>query len=115
MFVALYRWKVKAGRENAFREAWIRVTRANCALYGSLGSRLHRSEDGTWIAYAQWPSREDWEYAWRRGVLADPESSAVMRECVEADSADEQFKPSLALTVIEDMLEKDTHPAGRRL
>ncbi len=27
---------------------------------GSLGSRLHRAEDGTWLGYAQWPSEEKW-------------------------------------------------------
>jgi len=30
---------------------------------GGLGSRLHRSDDGSWIAYAQWPSRATWEAA----------------------------------------------------
>ena len=30
---------------------------------GGLGSRLHRSEDGSWIAYAQWPHKDAWEAA----------------------------------------------------
>jgi hypothetical protein len=28
---------------------------------GSLGARLHRSDEGTFIAYAQWPDRESWK------------------------------------------------------
>lgn len=61
MFIALYRWKLKAGKEQQFRAAWSQVTlaiRENC---GSLGSRLHQAEDGTWAAYAQWPTKAMWQ------------------------------------------------------
>ena len=47
MFIALYRWKLKPGKEEQFREAWSQVTIAIREQSGSLGSRLHRSEDGT--------------------------------------------------------------------
>ena len=46
MFIAFYRWRLKAGKEEQFRSAWAKVTlaiRANC---GSLGSRPHQAEDG---------------------------------------------------------------------
>jgi len=104
MFVAVYRWHVKPGREAEFRAAWIAVTHATYGKYGSLGSRLHRNEDGSWVAYAQWPSRAAWERAWKDGVPADPVATATMRDCVEADSVDEQFKPTLALDVYDDLL-----------
>lgn len=112
MFVAFYRWQVRDGAEDRFRAAWIRVTQANYRKYGSLGSRLHRDQDGHWVAYAQWPSEAAWEKAWKSGVLADPEASAEMRECVLAASQEEQFHPSFRLDVVEDMLEE--HPASQR-
>jgi heme-degrading monooxygenase HmoA len=115
MFVAVYQWKVKKGREQEFRDAWIRVTEANYRAYGSLGSRLHQNDDGSWVAYAQWPSKQDWEYAWKSGRLADPASSAVMKDCVEVESAKEQFFPSFSLTVIEDMLQATPHSAGKSM
>ena len=87
MFVALYRWKLKEGCEGRFREGWRRRTREIYERCGSLGSRLHRAEDGTWLAYAQWPNRQAWEDA--RGVpVSDVEASALMRESVETSYPD---------------------------
>ena len=54
-FVVLYRWKIKPGHEVEFVEAWTEMTEILRAR-GSLGSRLHRGNDGLWYAYAQWPS-----------------------------------------------------------
>ena len=111
MFVAFYRWQVKPGREDEFCEAWARVTRATYRLHGSLGSRLHRSEDGSWIAYAQWPSRADWERAWNSGKPADPAALALMRECVEHASREERTSPLFSLTVVDDLLEAAPYSA----
>jgi len=61
MFCVIYQWKVKPAQENEFRDTWRIITEAIFQQHGSLGSRLHRSDDGTWLAYAQWPDREHWE------------------------------------------------------
>jgi heme-degrading monooxygenase HmoA len=61
MFCVIYQWKVKPGKEEEFRESWRAVTDAIYHQHGSLGSRLHKNDDGTWVAYAQWPTRELWE------------------------------------------------------
>ncbi|MDE2292658.1 MAG: hypothetical protein KGL53_11305, partial [Elusimicrobia bacterium] len=62
-----------------------------------LGSRLHRVEDGSWAAYAQWPSKEKWEAG---GELSAEAKAARqrMRDCVQ-----EKF-PDLYLTVTDDHL-----------
>ena len=87
MFIALYRWKLKEGSEGRFREGWRRRTRELYERCGSLGSRLHRAEDGTWVAYAQWPSRQAWERA--RGVtVVDTKAGELMRESVETKYPD---------------------------
>ena len=49
--------------EDQFRSAWETLTLEYQSLHGSLGSRLHKTEDGLWLAYAQWPTREAWEQA----------------------------------------------------
>ncbi|TVQ60749.1 MAG: antibiotic biosynthesis monooxygenase [Phycisphaerales bacterium] len=54
----IYRWRLKPGKEDQFREAWSRVTRLLMEQHGALGSRLHTANDGLVVAYAQWPSRE---------------------------------------------------------
>ena len=97
MFIAIYRWKLKPGKEEQFRAAWSKVTlaiRENC---GSLGSRLHKAEDGTWAAYAQWPSKE----LWQEDRTLDAETNIArqkMREAVE------EKLPGFHLTVSDDFL-----------
>src|SRR5687768_2031566 len=55
MLAVLYRWQVKPDMDAQFVEGWLRVTRAIAAECGSYGSRLHRSDDGSWFGYARWP------------------------------------------------------------
>jgi quinol monooxygenase YgiN/catechol 2,3-dioxygenase-like lactoylglutathione lyase family enzyme len=61
MFCVVYQWKVKPGKEDEFRETWRTITEAIFRQHGSLGSRLHKEDDGTWVAYAQWLSPEQWK------------------------------------------------------
>lgn len=61
MFIAIYQFDVKPGHEKTFVENWKIVTKAIYRHRGSLGSRLHRTSTGAYIAYAQWPSQKQFE------------------------------------------------------
>lgn len=98
MFVAVYRWKLKEGQEQKFREGWRRRTVEIYRKCGSLGSRLHRAEDGTWVAYAQWPDRHTWKAA-RQVAVTDTEASAMMKASVEVSY------PEMLLQVSDDLIE----------
>ena len=50
-FTVLYRWKLRPGSEDVCVEAWTAATRRLLSA-GSLGSRLHRGNDGIWYSYA---------------------------------------------------------------
>ena len=82
VFVVIYRWKLKPGTDEEFRDAWRRATEAIYQHRGSLGSRLLKADDGTYYATAQWPTQESWE---RRSEPedADPEASQLMRQLTE--------------------------------
>jgi len=97
MFAILYRWRLKPGTEEAFREAWKAMTETIKVQRGTGGSRLHRTDDGELLAYAVWPSREHWEAA---GKLpsTNPEAGARMRACIE------QSLPITTLEVVDDLL-----------
>ncbi len=69
MHAVLYRWRIKPGATERFRDAWRRGTAAIQERFKSGGSRLHRAAAGTWIAYAVWPSAEAREAAFAPGVL----------------------------------------------
>lgn len=96
MFIVLYRWRLKPGAEEIFRGAWAEVTDLFRREYDSLGSRLHRGNDGVHYAYAQWKSAEDRERAF--GQNQSEAAVATMRDCIA-----ESFEP-VVLEIIEDFL-----------
>ncbi|HBL38591.1 MAG TPA: hypothetical protein DDZ19_05865 [Flavobacteriales bacterium] len=56
-YAVLYVFDVKSGSEAVFEAAWKSVTEAIQSESGSGGSRLHKSQNGTYWAHALWPSR----------------------------------------------------------
>ena len=87
MYVAIYRWRVKPGKEAQFREAWRRGTRAITRIYGSRGSRLHRDREGRFLGYALWPDEASWQRAFdARMVYDDPQARAMFIDALEEDS-----------------------------
>lgn len=63
MFVVLYRWRINPNLEDQFVEGWSEITDYYINNFDSLGSRLHKGNDGIWYAYAQWKSAEQRESA----------------------------------------------------
>lgn len=80
-FAVIYRWRLRPGREQAFVDAWTRITTLLHAEHGSLGARLHRGADGTWTSYAQWPSARVRDDAFAHGPV-DAVAFATMRDAI---------------------------------
>ena len=53
MKAAIYRWKVAPGDEEYFARRWHEITQDIMRDHGGGGSRLHRAENGDFVAYAQ--------------------------------------------------------------
>ncbi len=99
MFIAVYRWTVKRGREEAFVEAWHRGTVSITRIYGSYGSRMHRAENGDFIGYAQWPDRPAWEVAEKARFRHDDKQAAkIFYEAIESSDT------VLLMDVVDDLL-----------
>ncbi len=81
MFVVLYRWRIKPHLEQQFIESWSKISAIYQDIYGSLGSRLHRGDDGIFYSYAQWESAEQREAAFRK--IPRTSASAKMHEAIE--------------------------------
>lgn len=96
-FAVIYRWRLKPGTESSFVAAWEAVTRSIRRDHGGLGSRLHLADDGTILAYAQWPDRESWD-ALQSAPATDPAASSAMRACIR-----ERLEPIL-LESLSDLL-----------
>jgi hypothetical protein len=80
--------------EQSFAEGWELVTKAIRATCGSYGSRLHRGDDDTWVAYALWPDSDTRD----RCDHAEEEGERLM-----ADSVAERL-PTITMTVVSDLL-----------
>ena len=74
MFCVIYQFDVIEGQEADFIKYWTIMTHLIRTYEGGLGSRLHKAEDGKYLAYAQWPDRVTWENA---GEHLPPEAEDV--------------------------------------
>lgn len=93
MFNVIYRWKIRSGKENQFEKAWIEATQLIRDHRGGLGSRLHHCQDGTFLAYAQWPDRETWE---KSSSIPLPENKAIAQMIDAIISSEEPIPMTLA-------------------
>jgi len=98
MFVVLYRWRIKPNLEQQFVENWSARTAYLREKYDTLGSRLHRGNDGIYYSYAQWESAEQREQAFRIESNKISEAQEKFREAIE-----ESF-PEIQLEIISDYI-----------
>jgi hypothetical protein len=94
MLAVIYRWRLRSGHEDEFVAAWERVTRAIHAQCGSYGSRLHRCDDGLWLAYALWPDGQT------RKACGTPDEEGVRL----MQQAAEELVESIECEVVADLL-----------
>ncbi len=94
--IVLYRWRLRAGSEEQFVADWSTVTRILRDERGSMGSRLHRADDGLWYAYARWPDAAAIERAFENPV--DEIASARIHDAIA------ERLPPLKLTPVADYL-----------
>ena len=80
MFAVIYSFAVHPGKEKIFEESWFAMTELIRDYEGGLGSRLHRKDDGLYIAYAQWPDRETWENSGGKIPESAQQIRTTMRE-----------------------------------
>lgn len=103
MFVVVYWWRVKPGKEDQFREAWRRGTRQIAQIYGGLGSRLHQEQDGRFVAMAEWPDQATWQRAIEaKMVYPDKDARALFVDAIA--EVPPGNKPAFTMEVTDDLL-----------
>ncbi|MGE3143366.1 MAG: antibiotic biosynthesis monooxygenase [Hyphomonadaceae bacterium] len=89
MFAVVYRWRIKPGLEAKFEEGWAKGTMAIRRDLGGWGSRLHRTADGRYFAYAQWPDEASFmKNRAERMPYSDPEARKLYTEALEDSEAE---------------------------
>ena len=64
MFAVIYRGYVKIELENQYIKNWKFIASYFINERGALGSTLHKSEDGMWVAYSRWPDKATRDSSW---------------------------------------------------
>lgn len=106
MFAVIYRWRVDRKHEEEFQRRWHEITQDIMRDHGGGGSRLHRAENGDWVAYARWPSKEDRDRAFA-DYSKNPNRSIPQREG-KADLIEETW-----LKITDDLLIPETDLPAR--
>lgn len=94
----LYRWRLKSGTEDTFRDAWTEGTKLIHKTCASYGARLHEGTDGLFWSYARWPSEEVRKACFDEHAFFGMDCFKTMQACIE-----ERF-PEIVLTVTDDAL-----------
>lgn len=105
-FAVVYQWRAKPGMEAEFIDAWTRLTREMMRIGQARGSRLHRLDNGNFVAYAQWPDRGAWEKACALDTL-EPGLSQRMLD------ATEDVWPPMLLSTTSDLLLAEGQAPGQ--
>lgn len=108
MFAVIYRAFIKSGLELEYQEAWRLVASYFVKYRGSLGSSLHRTSEGMWVAYSRWPDEATRDASWPREnapvdiILPDEIKKAIatIQNCIDQT----QKLPDICMEVVDDLL-----------
>ena len=98
-FTVVYSFKIIAGKENDFINAWTALTKLIYQFAGSYGSILHKVEKDFFIAYAQWPDKATWDLSGDKLPEIANEIRQQLRECCV------EIKTEFEMTIVKDFLE----------
>lgn len=107
MFAVIYQGYLKPGTESDYRKAWKIVSHYFVEKRGAVGSCLHTTQDGLWVAYSRWPDKKTRDASWPGANAPSSELPEEIREAVLTikNCLDETRKiPDLCLDVVEDLL-----------
>ena len=110
MFAVIYQGYVKAGKESMYQETWNTVARYFVEKRGAIGSCLHRTPDGMWLAYSRWPDKKTRDASWPgkndpSEELPDGIRKAIqiIKDCID----EERIMPDICMEVVDDLLLKN--------
>ena len=108
MLAVIYRSYVKKELEDIYQSSWEIIAKYFIKERGAIGSCLHRTDDGCWLAYSRWPNKEVREKSKIYELLNNPTIPANVRNAIKTikeckDHNKEEFK-EICMTSISDFL-----------
>ena len=107
MFAVIYQSYIKKGREAEYQKAWNTVARYFVEERGAIGSCLHRTSEGLWLAYSRWPDKKTRDVSWP-GENVHPSNELPPEICKAIltikDCIDPELKlPDICMEVVDDL------------
>lgn len=109
MFAVIYRSYIKPEKETEYQQLWQQIAAYFKQHCGALGSCLHKTEEGIWLAYSRWPDKKTRDAAWPGENNPSAVLPAEIREAIIKikDCGDPERKlPEICMEVVSDLLGK---------
>lgn len=110
MFAVIYRAYLMPGTEIEYKKQWNKVANYFMTHRGALGSCLHKTEEGFWLAYSRWPDKATRDASWPGEnappeILPDEIKNAIIKikDCIDQDKK----LPEIRMEIIDDLLSKN--------
>lgn len=102
MFAVIYRFYIKPGREEEYQTYWNQVANYFIQHRGSIGSSLHKTEEGMWLAYSRWPDKATRDASWSSDNEIDDLPVMIKDAIVKMkDCGDQERKfPEICMEVV---------------
>ena len=110
MFAVIYRFYLQPHQEELYKTCWNTIASYFIKERGAIGSCLHKTDDGFWLAYSRWPDKQTRDDSWPgddapSDVLPDAIRATikVMQGFKEENTDLEKFD-EICMDVVEDKL-----------
>lgn len=107
MFAVIYRSYIKPELEIEYQRLWKQIANYFIKYRGAIGSCLHKTEEGIWLAYSRWPDKATRDASWPgdnapSDDLPDALKEAVIRikECGDPN----RKLPEICMEIVDDLL-----------
>jgi len=107
MFAVIYRGWLFEDKEAEYQKLWHVIANYFVERRGAIGSCLHKTEDGYWLAYSRWPDKATRDASWPGDKAPSSELPDEIRHAIIAIKAcvDQDRKlPEIYMEVISDLL-----------
>ncbi len=90
-FAVIYRFYLKETKEKEYVTNWKKVAEYFMQERGAIGSNLHKTNEGYWLAYSLWPDQNTRDASWSKDEIKNdlPEkiqtAIANMKKCADLD------------------------------
>jgi hypothetical protein len=82
MLAVIYRTWVLQDKEDEYQKLWHVIANYFVKKRGAIGSCLHKTDEGYWLAYSRWPDKVTRDASWPGENAPSPELPDEIRQAI---------------------------------